>query len=77
MPDQSTDEDVRASDATPSGYIRADDVARLAGALERALFSDGEDDRAGPLIDAAERLSHMDTSSFRPFLRALSGGQHG
>ena len=80
-----TDEDVRASGATPSGYIRADDVAALAGAL---LAADGGNPLDGPYDEAARaaedampRNLYDEEPNFHAvvaaYLRALSGGQHG
>ena len=70
---------------TPSGYIRADDVAGLAGAL---LAADGGNPLDGPYDEAARaaedampRNLYDEEPNYHAvvaaYLRALSGGQHG
>ena len=74
--------------ATPSGYIRADDVAGLAGALLAALPSDAStckwrEEVGWAMLNesiAHHNAMHLPASRFyelRAALRALSGGQHG
>ena len=84
MPDQSTDEDVRASGATPSGYIRADDVAGLAGALRSALGAEvsilGCSKRGAAALNAIAKGGGSLAGTQKALddaLVALSGGQHG